>query len=371
MSSSVRKPVRAATLVDVGRAAGVSAMAVSAVLNGAKTSSRIAPETRTRILKAAALLQYRPNAAARALAQRRMNTLGVAAVINDGGELDHYFLEVFNGVITAAALHHQNTTVFALHNWDRDAARIPGFCDGRIDGLILIGPVLGHESSNLFPPHTPFVALHANSPLPGVVNIESDEETGAYEIVRHLIAHGHQRILHISGGRGLTGAERRIRGWRRAFASVHLPCDDRWLVEGTFSVEGGRCALRSWLDRSVGELMPQAIFCASDAIAVGCLEVLAEARLRVPADISVVGFDDTQAARATIPQLTTVRQPLRAMGMRAVDTLLERIRHHHGHGELPTRGTIVFPAEIVVRASVAAPAPNRPVLALPTVAASP
>jgi LacI family transcriptional regulator len=109
--ASRKKPGRAATLADVGRAAGVSAMAASVVLNGARSSSRIAPETRARILTAAAKLRYRPNAAARALAERRMHTIGVAAVVDVGGELNHYFLEVFNGILEAATRHRQNTTV--------------------------------------------------------------------------------------------------------------------------------------------------------------------------------------------------------------------------------------------------------------------
>ena len=111
MPSAPRKRSnRPATLADVGREAGVSAMAVSAVLNGARTSTRISRETRARIREAAIKLQYRPNAAARALAQRRMNTIGVAAVINEGGEFDHYFLEAFNGVIHSAALHNQTAS---------------------------------------------------------------------------------------------------------------------------------------------------------------------------------------------------------------------------------------------------------------------
>ncbi len=132
--SKKTKHTRAATLADVGQVAGVSAMAASAVLNGARTSSRISEETRERILKAAAKLHYRPNAAARALANRRMQTIGVAAVIDNGG-LNHYFMQVFNGILEAAAQHDQNTTVFALHDWTKDTARLRGFCDGRIDGL--------------------------------------------------------------------------------------------------------------------------------------------------------------------------------------------------------------------------------------------
>jgi LacI family transcriptional regulator len=351
-----RKPTRPATLADVGREAGVSAMAASAVLNGARTSSRTAPETRERILKAAERLRYRPNAAARALADRRMNTLGVAAVFE--GELNQYFLEVFNGVVEAAARHNQNTTVFTLHDWGRDAKRLAGFCDGRIDGLLLIAPLVSHESLEHLPDHTPVIALHANMPLPKSVNLESDEERGAFEMVNHLISLGHKRIMHLTGNRGLIGAERRIQGYQRALEAARLRRDDNLLVEAAFSTEAGIKALRQWLAKSRGKQMPEAIFCANDGIAMGCLEVLAAAGYKVPQEVSVVGFDDTIAARTTAPQLTTVRQPLRAMGGQAVEILLERIREHT---TITAPQTVVFPTELVLRGS-ATPPPAQPVL---------
>jgi len=351
-----KKPlhVRAATLADVGRAAGVSAMAASTVLNAARTSSRISPETRARILAAAAQLSYRPNATARALANRRMDTIGIAAVI-DGGEFNNYFLEIFNGILESAARHEQNTTVFALHDWGRDPARLHGMCDGRIDGLILLAPTLSRDAAKLLPGHTPFVSLHANAALPRVVNIESDEERGAYEMVRYLIAQGHRRILHAAGTPGLVGAERRIRGYKRALARARIPFEPGLLISTNYNSLSGREAMRGWLKRHAGAPLPQAIFCANDAVAVGCLEALAEIGLRVPDDLSVAGFDDTLAARTTVPQLTTVRQPLRAMGNRAVEELLARIQ---GRGAVPSRVTaapIVFPVDLVPRASVGPP----------------
>jgi LacI family transcriptional regulator len=350
-----RKTHRAATLADVGRAAGVSAMAASVVLNGARSSSRIAPETRARILTAAARLRYRPNAAARALAEHRMHAIGVAAVVDVGGELNHYFLGLFNGILEAAARHRQNTTVFTLTDWERDASRLPGLCDGRIDGLILIAPVLSPQAIRALPDHTPVVALHSNVPIPGSVNLESDETTGAFEMVRHLIARGHRRILHITGKRGLLGAERRIVGYKRALAAARIPFEASLLVDAGYTTDEGRQALRAWLERSAGQPLPQAIFCANDASAIGCLEALAEFGLRVPDDISVAGFDDTLAARTTVPQLTTVRQPLRAMGGRAVEALLARL-HHRGPSPPLRQETIVFPTELVWRASVSTPA---------------
>jgi len=348
-----KKTTRAATLADVGKTAGVSAMAASAVLNGARTSSRISPETRERILEAARQLRYRPNVAARALANRRMNTIGVAAVI-EGGELNYYFLEAFNGVIEAAARQNQNTTVFTLHDWNRDVARLASFCDGRIDGMILIGPTLTKDSAATLPEHTPFVALHPNVQAQNIVSIESDEETGAYEMVRHLASLGHRRIMHLSGGRGLVGAERRVEGYRRALRDTGLPFDPELLVESHYAVPEGRNAMERWLSTHGVERLPDAVFCASDGIAVGALEALSARGLRVPEDVSLCGFDDSLAARCTVPQLASVRQPLRSMGARAVDLLMERLHAHDSHVpvEKLTNGPVVFATELVIRASV-------------------
>lgn len=351
-NSNRSKPVRAATLADVGRAAGVSAMAASAVLNGARTSSRIAAETRARILEAAARLRYRPNATARALVNRRMNTIGVTTVVG-GGELNAYAMEIFTGILGAAAQANQNTTMFTLHDWGRDTARLHGWCDGRIDGMILIAPTLDLEAAKLLPTHTPFVALHANTVLPNVINIESDEERGAYEMVRHLISLGHRRVMHVSGNRGFIGAERRITGYKRALASAGIPFSESLLVPATYVGDTARAAMLAWLKRNAGQPLPDAIFCANDGIAIGCLEALAELGLRVPDDISVAGFDDTLAARTTVPQLTTVRQPLQAMGTRAAEVLLSLIARHAEGGVLDFPNPIVFPVELVMRSSVA------------------
>ncbi|HEU5078908.1 MAG TPA: LacI family DNA-binding transcriptional regulator [Opitutaceae bacterium] len=351
-----RKSLRAATLADVGREAGVSAMAASTVLNGARTSSRISPETRQRIIEAAEKLRYRPNAAARALADRRMNTLGVAAVF-DGNQLNQYFLEVFNGVVEAAARHNQNTTVFTLHDWHKDVERLPGFCDGRIDGLILIGPTFTREALEMLPEHTPCVAVHSNHDLPRLVNLESDEEKGARDATAYLISKGHRRIMHLAGPKDLLGAQRRLRGYKRALADARIEFDPALVVQADFSMEGGTLALSRWLKEPTTRLLPQAIFCANDALAMGAMEALAKMGFRVPTDISIVGFDDTLAARSTVPQLTTVRQPLRAMGVKGVEVLLDRIQSIHSEKSERAWKNIVFTTELVERGS-AGPAPK-------------
>ncbi len=351
--SRSRKPktARAATLADVGRAAGVSAMAASAVLNSVKTSSRISSETRERIVEAAAKLQYRPNAAARALLHRRMNTIGIAAVLDDERELNHYFLALFNGVLAAANHFEQNTTVFALRNWAADARqRLPSICDGRIDGLILFAPTFDADTARTLPRHTPFVTIHANATVQDAINIESDEENGAFAMVEHMLAQGHRRIMHIAGPAGFVGADRRVAGYRRALRQNKVKFEADLLIHSLFDNQHGYEAMRGWLRKHAGEALPHAVFCANDGIAIGCMEALAEVGLRVPDDISVAGFDDTLVSRASVPQLTTVRQPLVQMGRQATEILLAQIGPTKT--TVPSVSPVVLPVEVVSRASV-------------------
>ncbi|MDQ8185098.1 LacI family DNA-binding transcriptional regulator [Pelagicoccus sp. SDUM812002] len=347
---SKRKGKRAPTLADVGLKAGVSAMAVSAVLNGSNSSVRISEETQERIRKAAAELRYRPNIAARALVNRRMNTIGTLIVL-DGLELNHYFLEVFNGIIAGAAQHNQNVTVFTLRTWSEAREQLERAFDGRIDGMILIAPILEEEFTNGMSADMPCVSLHSNVGIEGVVNLESDEEKGAYDMVSLMVAKGHRRIMHLAGPKGLLGAERRISGYKRALADAGIELDETLLKSMAYSDEHARNVMKKWLQENPRDALPEAIFCANDQMALGCVEALLSEGIRVPEDVSVAGFDDTLVARVTVPPLTTVRQPLREMGVEAVSLLLKRIEGNEDDSVGKTN-SIVFPTELVVRKSV-------------------
>ncbi|EDY85026.1 hypothetical protein VDG1235_4660 [Verrucomicrobiia bacterium DG1235] len=325
-------------------------MAVSAVLNGSNSSVRISEETQRRIRKAATELNYRPNIAARALVNRRMNTIGTFIVV-EGNELNHYFLEVFNGIIEGTTKFKQNVTVFTLETWSDAKAQLERAFDGRIDGMILIAPVITNEFSKGLDPNMPCVSLHANADIDGLVNLESDEEKGAYDMVKLLTEKGHRRIMHFSGPRGLIGVERRITGYRRALKEAGVEPDEELLKSMAYSDIEARDVMKNWLRDNPRDALPDAIFCANDSMALGCIEALAAKDIRVPEDISVCGFDDTLVARVTVPTLTTVRQPLREMGMEAVSILMSQIDEKDDDEQGKSR-TIVYPTEIVERKSV-------------------
>ncbi len=345
------------TLEDIARKAGVSAMSASVVLNGARSSTRVSPDTRARIMEAAQTLGYRPNAVARGLSKRRMDTIGIVAVI-DVDEINVYFLEVLNGLLEAVAVHGQNATIFSIKKWEQDEKRVLKFCDGRIDGAVLIAPNPSLEFAKSLPQHTPFVSIHSDNFVPRIKNIEADNEGGAYQMVKYLISKGHRRIMHITGSEDRIGARERIQGYRNALRDAGIPEDPSLLVPGYFNNRAGREIMESLLKNRSTTPLPTAIFCASDMIAFGCLEALTAAGLRVPEEISIAGFDDNIMSKMTVPPLTTVRQPFRKMGHWAIENLLQLIESedtlHHTEGDVypAVSFTERCPAELIIRESV-------------------
>jgi LacI family transcriptional regulator len=352
LPSKTRRRSGVATLADVAREANVSVMAASVVLNGAKSATRTSAETRARVIAAAERLNYRANATARALANGRANAIGIVA--NHWKEAANlYFMEVLGGIIEGATPNRQTVAVFMLQGWEEAQRRIPEICDGRIDGLILVAPRLGVDASRWMPQHIPLVTLHSENAIGGVVNLEPDEEVGSFEAVSQMLAMGHRRILHVGGPEGLLGAERRLAGYLRAYAAAQLQPPHDHVVRSAFNADGGREAMLDWLQRHRGKPIPEAVFCANDAIALGCIHALSMQGLRVPEDVSVVGFDDIWFARAS--SLATVRQPLHAMGRRATEVLMEQIEARRDGGQWQGPGNIVMPTEFVPRATLKPP----------------
>jgi LacI family transcriptional regulator len=347
----------ATTLQDVAREVGVSTMTVSVVLNGARSATRVSSDTRARIVDAATRLHYRPNAAARGLQRRRMNTIGIISRV-DSGEVNFYFVEVLHGILEIATAYNQNVTVFAVRDWETNTERIRQFCDGRVDGFILLDPILPKLFVDDLSHITPFVALHSDEHLENIWNIAVDNFSGAYQAVQHLIGKGHRRILHLTGPLSLSEPKERLAGYQRALEEAGIPFDPSLVVTCNFSRNSGLREMRQLLQERRLQPFPTACFCASDAIAIGCIEALQEAHLRVPEDVSIVGFDDSFDARMSIPRLTTVRQPFRQLGERTVARLLEEIEAENsplpdGAEEASPRKPFIerLPVELIVRDS--------------------
>lgn len=353
------------TLADIAREAGVSSMTVSAVLNGARTSTRVSQATRERVMEAAERLSYRPNAAARGLQRRRMDVLGVVAVMDYGpnADLNLYFLEVLNGIMAEATLRGQNTMVLSIQDWNADSQRVLDFCDGRVDGLILIGPTVTPEFAEKLSRQSVFVAIHGYALPDDIWNLDVDNTDGARLAVRMLIEQGHRRILHITGSLESGGARERVEGYRRALEEAGIPYDEALVVPGFYSKPAGEWRMSQILESGRLGPLPTAIFAGSDAIAIGCCRALTAYGLHVPEDVSIVGFDDTLDARMNDPPLTTVRQPFREFGHQAVDLLLKQIEGHtEPDSDPPSRETresqshiISLAVEPIRRASIAAP----------------
>jgi LacI family transcriptional regulator len=255
-----------------------------------------------------------------------MDAIGVVAVVENEAEvINLYFLEALNGILSESAKNGQNTTVFAIDDWEKSQQKILGFCDGRVDGMIFVGSIIPVDFGARLQQHTSFVTLHNNWNLPQAFNLDIDNEAGAYCIVRHLIELGHRKIAHFTGDEGTNGALGRLNGYQRALREAGIEFDSALLYHGGYNRISALERARSMLADTRREDLPTAIFCANDTVAIGVIDVLLDAGIKIPDDISVAGFDDTLAARTSAPTLTTMRQPLRKMGVRAVELLLGEI----------------------------------------------
>lgn len=338
-----------ASMKDVAVASGVSLQTVSNVINRSKP---VRPATRDRVLSTASRLGYHPSALARGLMRKPMNTVGVVFATADSDPIaSPYFSPILSGITAAAALAHQNAMLFTGEIWSDTAHSLPIFCDGRCDGLILLG---SYWQSDLVPAllhqNVPFVLVNNRSDDLATYWVDVDDEAGGEVLMRYLLTQGHRRIAFLNSPPGGPGAERRLAGCRRALAERGDPAVLLEEIADAVGFPEVNDSFWSLLSRP-SLLRPTALICVSDAAAMIVLEALKRASLRVPEEMSVAGFDDIAPAALTQPPLTTVRQPLRLLGAAALEMLLEQI----GKAETVKTKQAIRPVELVVRATTAAP----------------
>jgi len=327
------------TITDVARRAGVSKSLVSLVMRGA---DHVSPERRQAVNKAAAELGYRPNAMARSLVQRRTHLVGV--MVSDLH--NPFFADVVAGIQEQAARTGYKVLV---NSGNRAAAReadaMETLLQLRADGIILGSPVLDDEVIGRASREVPIVLVGREAHGPAVDSVTNDDRAGAEVAVEHCVSLGHRRIAHIDGGHG-AGAPARRHGYEAAMKRLGLG-DLVSVVSGTYTEEGGHTGCLLLLGQKP---RPTAIFAANDLAAIGALNAIEESGLKVPDDISLVGYDNTSLAALRHISLTTIHQPRLEMGQLALSTLLERIDQDR---EEPRR--VVLSPSLVVRASTAPP----------------
>ncbi|WP_343240130.1 LacI family DNA-binding transcriptional regulator [Streptomyces sp. SID12488] len=339
------------TIAQVAEEAGVSAMTVSNVMNGKPGASE---GTRRRVTEVADRLGYRPNVAARNLKAGRSGLVGLIAL----DLTSQYGLEILRGVADELASAEQELLVNAsYHDAVREKDRVEFLGRGLVDGMLMIAPVLEDETVALLRRQTvPCVIIdprRMDVPLP---RLSVDNYHGMRLGTQHLIDLGHTRIAYLRGLDELESTSIRFQGFQDAMRLAGLDVDERLVASCDFSYASGfRAAMRL-----IDDHQPTAIVAGADLLALGAVDAARAHGLSVPADFSVVGFDDLPQAAQSFPGLTTVRQPLHDMGQKAARALLSLIDGQRLLMEHMEVGT-----ELVVRNSTAPPAAARPDPAMP------
>jgi DNA-binding LacI/PurR family transcriptional regulator len=350
-----RQRLRLVTLRQLAAHVGLAPATVSMVLNKTPGAASIPAETQERIFAAASELRYRPNYMARSLRSRRSFSVGI--LVPEISE--PYAAEVMSGIerhLLQTSFHylvasHRRSNVSVLHEY------IELMRERSVEGLILVG-----TSELLEEPAMPAVVVSGHVPLAGVTNVVLDHDRAALATLGHLKELGHRRVALFKGQPGSADTEDRWRAIQEAAAALDLVVHPELTVQlsgepalATFDpadgYEEGYAFARILLERRQEFT---ALFAFDDVAAIAAIRAFLDAGLRVPEDVSVVGFDDLQNAAYHNPSLTTVRQPLREMGELATRILLRRIAGE----ETEHQALVTVEPELIVRGSTG-PAPVR------------
>lgn len=319
---------REATIYQVAARAGVSIATVSRVLRG---TAPVSAQTRTRVQEAVEALQFTPSRSARSLAEGRHAAGGIVFPDLRGP----YFAEVVLGYEDVAAELGLSVLILSTHG--REAAREMVLeLASRVDGMVVLGRTVGDDVLRDLAGRGMPLVLMARDPLPGIDAVCSENVDSAYALTAHLARdHGYRSLAFLGDAATSADADERWRGFRAALKATGVPVP-RKPVACPFDEDAGREAALQVLRRRT----PRALVCANDEIALGAIVAAEELGLRVPDDVAVTGWDDVMAARHARPGLTTVRQPMRALGAWAARRLHERVtgdRSEPRHEVLPTQ----------------------------------
>jgi LacI family repressor for deo operon, udp, cdd, tsx, nupC, and nupG len=327
-------------MADIARLAGVSTATVSRALGG---SGLVSEDARRRVERAVEETGYQVNHAASGLRSQRSRQLLVLlpTIANP------FFADVVLGVEEEAQAHGYGVLVGSTEGKpEREALLARQLLAGAVDGLVLLTGRRPEGLAGFDAAETRMVAVserigRGRIPIVGIDNVAASRAA-----IEHLLGLGHRRIAHITGPAGSVLTADRLEGYRSALAAADVPASPDLVAVGDFTMDAGEAAMRNLLSKAWQPASrPTSVFCCSDESAIGAIRAAKAHGLRVPADLSVVGFDDIPFAAAYDPALTTVRQPRREMGRLAASLILA------GLTGSPARAVRRLPHSLVVRQS--------------------
>ncbi len=332
------------SIKDIARAANVSHPTVSRALSH---SPLVKGETAERIRQIAASLGYRPSAIARSLATKKTRTIGVVVTTI----ADPFIADVVSGIEEMANDH--GYSVFLANsnaNPDREVKVVHSFHERRVDGIVVtasrVGALYVPLLSGLKVPIVLINNQHPDEPDEFIYSVMIDNIKASTQVMKHLIGLGHKRIAYIGDQAGFQSDTERFAGYRQALAFADYPFLPELIVHGDGKPEGGRQAMEKLLSLPTP---PTAVFCYNDMSALGALRAIHQHGIKVPDDISIVGFDDLAIASYTSPLLTTVGQPKQQMGRMAMETMLKIL------SGVDAKTNIKVSGELIIRESTASP----------------
>jgi len=331
------------TIYDIARHLNISATTVS---RGLKDHPAINKNTRRKIAEAARFLGYRSNTFASSLRSKKTHTLGVIVP-----RLNSYFMSsVLAGMEKAASQENYNLIISqSLESSEKEIANAHTMFNKRVDGLLVS---LAYDTENIdhftpfFKKKIPVVFFDRIFPNNDSTSVVIDNYQAAYDATKHLIDQGCKRIMHLGGNRLRNVYSDRIRGYKQALKDHHIPIDEKkWLIIDKLNEEAGARAADHILKMSK---MPDGVFASNDTAAVFCMMKLKAAGVRIPKDISFVGFNNDPIARIVEPNLTTINYSGYDIGQAAVSSL---ISHLEGVTNIRTTNLIILRADLVIRGS--------------------
>jgi DNA-binding LacI/PurR family transcriptional regulator len=328
------------TMREVAQLAGVSVQTVSHVVN---ETGRIAAATRERVAQIIERVDYRPNLIARSMRTRETGLIGILVL-----DITSPVLSIIASEVQGAAYArgHKVLLYDARHDARLLRELLERFAEQFVDGLVVVNAIDRGNTLPWLKASTIPTVLVDCLPNPTVASVAMDNVRGAYLATEHLIELGHERIAHVSGDLSLEVARQRVLGYRRALTDHGLQANEIVVSaeSSRWGYRSGYVAMKELLGRPS---LPSAVFVAADEMAIGAQRALAEAGLEVPGDVSLVGFDDIEAASYAWPPLTTIRQPLTEIAARAFELLSELLT-----GAVdPVQAQITLQPELVVRGS--------------------